>query len=87
MGEKLEFSFTVHSLARKEQKLIIDYRVHFVRSQGKTAIKVFKLKNIVMKFGEKLEVKKNHHFCYRLPRSMTVRSQDQTQQELEEAAP
>ena len=62
MGEKLEFSFTVHSLARKEQKLIIDYRVHFVRSQGKTAIKVFKLKNIVMKFGEKLEVKKNHHF-------------------------
>jgi 3-methyladenine DNA glycosylase AlkC len=62
MGEKLEFSFTVHSLARIEQKLIIDYRVHFVRAHGKTTIKVFKLKNIMIKVGEKLEVKKNHHF-------------------------
>lgn len=62
MGDKLEFSFYVCSQKLKEQNLIIDYRIHFVRALGKSSVKVFKLKNVVLKANEKIKIEKKYQF-------------------------
>ena len=61
MGDKINFSFSVKSLSKAEQSLIVDYRIHFVRANGKSAIKVFKLKNVVLEAQETLGIEKSHH--------------------------
>jgi hypothetical protein len=44
IGENLEFSFEVVSLAQRNQSLLVDYAVHFVKANGSTSRKVFKFK-------------------------------------------
>jgi 3-methyladenine DNA glycosylase AlkC len=61
MGEKLEFSFLTRSLSDRVQKLIIDYRIHFVKANGKPSAKVFKLRNFVLGPKSEIEVGKAHH--------------------------
>ncbi len=61
MGEKLKFSFSVKSLSNQDQKLIIDYRIHFVKANGKPSVKVFKLKNLILGPKEQVEIEKVHH--------------------------
>lgn len=52
-GGRVEFSFDIDSTAkRKSQDLLIDYRVHFVKSNGTTSPKVFKLKRVNLRPGE-----------------------------------
>lgn len=46
LGERLSFSFSVLSLKNKMQRLVIDYRVHYLKASGKDSAKVFKLKNL-----------------------------------------
>lgn len=60
MGEKLEFSFLARSLSDQAQKSIIDYRIHFVKANGKTSVKVFKLKNLVLGPRAEVDVGKTH---------------------------
>lgn len=48
VGEKLRFSFTLASTGKREQDLLIDYAVHFVKANGATRPKVFKLRKIVL---------------------------------------
>jgi 3-methyladenine DNA glycosylase AlkC len=60
IGDKLEFSFDVTSQAKKEQKLVIDYLVHFVKSNGKLSHKVYKLKTCSIKAGQKISFSKSH---------------------------
>lgn len=60
LGEKVDFSFTVKSTASKSQKLVIDYIVHFVKANGKTAGKVFKLKTCELSAKGTLHVQKSH---------------------------
>lgn len=43
IGETLAFSFSVVSESTRPQKLAIDYIIHYVRANGKTGTKVFKL--------------------------------------------
>lgn len=43
MGDEIEFSFDLVSKASKEQNLMIDFVVHYMKANGKTAPKVFKL--------------------------------------------
>ncbi len=43
LGESVEFSFEIKSTAETDQDLMIDYRVHFLRANGKHLAKVFKL--------------------------------------------
>lgn len=43
VGNNLEFSFAVVSESRKTQKLAIDYIIHYMRGNGKSGSKVFKL--------------------------------------------
>lgn len=46
IGGRIEFSFELTSTNTKPQTLLVDYAVHFVKSHGKSAPKVFKLKKI-----------------------------------------
>lgn len=43
LGDKIEFSFEVQSLSADKQNLMIDFIVHYMKANGKTAPKVFKL--------------------------------------------
>jgi len=46
IGEKLTLTFDVKSLSPRSQTLQIDFRVHFVKGNGKSAPKVFKLRRL-----------------------------------------
>ena len=60
INETLEFDFIIESEAKKQQKIIIDYAIHFVMANGQHSRKVFKLKNVILKPGEKLKIQKRH---------------------------
>jgi 3-methyladenine DNA glycosylase AlkC len=61
LGERIEFTFALKSSASKSQKLVVDYIIHFVKSNKKTAPKVFKLKTFELKSKETFVVTKSHH--------------------------
>jgi 3-methyladenine DNA glycosylase AlkC len=48
IGGRVTVSFIVNSRARSKQELLVDLGVHFVKSRGTTARKVFKLKRITL---------------------------------------
>jgi 3-methyladenine DNA glycosylase AlkC len=57
-GDTLSFSFEVH--AQKDEALMIDYVIDFVKKAGHTKPKVFKIKKISLKKGEVVTITKNH---------------------------
>lgn len=57
-GEKLEFSCTVTSSA--VSRVLIDYVIDFVKANGQTKPKVFKLKQITLEPGESITISKAH---------------------------
>lgn len=61
MGDKFTLDFTLRSKAETEQKLVVDYVVHFVKANGKTSPKVFKLKTAVLPPNKSLSIHKKHH--------------------------
>lgn len=48
LGGRLRFSFEIASTATRVQELLIDYAVHFVKANGATRPKVFKLRRIAL---------------------------------------
>jgi 3-methyladenine DNA glycosylase AlkC len=48
VGDQLQFSFTLQSTASRAQDLIVDYAVHFVKANGTSRPKVFKLKRVML---------------------------------------
>lgn len=48
IGGVLRFSFDIESLGRTRQDLLVDYAVHFVKANGGTRPKVFKLRRLVL---------------------------------------
>ena len=48
LGDRLEFTFSLTSNKNTPQKLAVDYIVHYVKKNGKTAPKVFKLKEVLV---------------------------------------
>lgn len=44
LGEAIAITVDLTSLAEASQRLVVDYRLHYARAEGKTAAKVFKLK-------------------------------------------
>jgi 3-methyladenine DNA glycosylase AlkC len=60
IGSHLEFSFKITSTAETDQELMIDYIVHYMKANGKTAPKVFKLSKKTVKAGETLSFSKKH---------------------------
>jgi 3-methyladenine DNA glycosylase AlkC len=60
MGDTFVLEFTLHSEADREQNLVVDYVVHFVKANGKTSPKVFKLKTAVLPPDQSLTIQKKH---------------------------
>lgn len=52
IGDRFSFAVTIRSTAPKPQDLIADFVVHYVKANGKTAPKVFKLAKIRLEPGE-----------------------------------
>lgn len=46
IGDTVRFELRVTSTAEQSQALVVDYRVHFVKADGRTSPKVFKLKRL-----------------------------------------
>ncbi len=69
IGQDVRISFTLASGAAHDQKLAVDYAVHFVKASGKTSPKVFKLKELVLKAGERRPVEQRHRFVDRTIRT------------------
>lgn len=59
-GKSLRISFTLQSETQETQQLMIDYIVHFVKANGKTRPKVFKLSKKTLKGGQTLDLQKKH---------------------------
>lgn len=57
-GDTLEFSCTL--TARRRELLVIDYVIDFVKANGRTAPKVFKLKQVELAAGQQLRLSKRH---------------------------
>jgi 3-methyladenine DNA glycosylase AlkC len=68
IGGNLEFSFDVVSMARSRQTLLVDYAVRFVRANGSTSRKVFKLKRLDLMEGARVTLSGRVSF-----RDMTTR--------------
>lgn len=60
MGESIEFSFDLVNENGQPQNLIVDYIIHFVKANGTTAPKVFKLKTFTLNAHEATIIRKNH---------------------------
>lgn len=52
LGDTIAIAVELHSTATGSQRLVVDYRLHYARSAGKTAAKVFKLKTFTLAAGE-----------------------------------
>jgi 3-methyladenine DNA glycosylase AlkC len=48
LGEKITLSFTVKSTVPQSQRLVIDYAIDYVKANGSTSAKVFKLKALTL---------------------------------------
>jgi 3-methyladenine DNA glycosylase AlkC len=56
IGGALRFSFEIASTGKKVQELLIDYAVHFVKANGATRAKVFKLRRIALAPSTRVEL-------------------------------
>lgn len=62
VGEVLSFSFDLRSMSNKKQKIVVDYAIHFLKKNGQSVGKVFKLKTFELTAKESVQIKKNHSF-------------------------
>lgn len=58
IGEAVAIGFTLRSMARRAQELLVDLRVHFVKARGATSPKVFKLTRLTLPPGGEAELGK-----------------------------
>ena len=57
-GEELTFSFALRNVGDEAQNLMVDFVMHFLKANGKTAPKVFKLKKMRLAAGERAQIEK-----------------------------
>ena len=57
-GGDLRFSFALRNICVAQQNLMIDFVLHFVKANGSTAPKVFKLRQMRLAPGETAEISK-----------------------------
>ena len=58
IGESVRLAFSLHNPRRKSQDLMVDFQVHFVKTNGNTSAKVFKLKALHLAAGETVALSK-----------------------------
>jgi len=57
-GDELEFGFSLRNIGAEAQNLMIDFVAHFLKANGSTAPKVFKLKKMRLPAGETASISK-----------------------------
>ena len=60
LHDTLNFSLEIQSESKKTQKLIVDYGIDFIKSNGKLGRKIFKLKTFEIRPGENVALSKKH---------------------------
>jgi 3-methyladenine DNA glycosylase AlkC len=58
LGDRVNLSFQLTSTSGQDQRLIIDYAIHYVKKAGGTSAKVFKLKTLNLAPGESVLVRR-----------------------------
>lgn len=58
LGDSVTLQFTLANPLKKTQKAMVDFQVHFVKANGSTSPKVFKLKAISLEPGQTLNLSK-----------------------------
>jgi len=61
-GDRFNFTFMLSSKSKKDQKLLIEYIIHYPKKNGKLSPKPFRLKDFTFTGLGKIEVKKDVHF-------------------------
>ena len=61
LGDRLNFGFELRSATKENQTIVIDYIIHFRKSNRMTSAKVFKLKRLELAGGTWLDISKAHH--------------------------
>lgn len=62
LGETLLFEFEIVSAKKKEQKLVVDYIIHYRKKLGDLSPKVFKLTELNLGSGERIKISKKQLF-------------------------
>lgn len=55
IGDRVRIGFTVTNTGEERERFVIDYRVHFVKANGATSPKVFKIATVELAAGEARE--------------------------------
>jgi 3-methyladenine DNA glycosylase AlkC len=58
LGESVGIAFEITNAAPHSQQLLIDFRIHFIKANGKTSPKVFKLRNLKLAAAETIALGK-----------------------------
>lgn len=58
IGEPLQFSLAIKAL--RNESLVVDYAIEFIKSSGKRSSKVFKATTLQLKKGESMSINKTH---------------------------
>lgn len=62
MSDTLKFSFSVKSEKSTQQKLVVDYCIHFRKKSGGTSPKIFKLREVTLGPRLKITIEKRQQF-------------------------
>ena len=60
LHDVLSFEITVESTQELDQKIIVDYKIDFIKANGKHGAKIYKLKTLNLKGGSSETLKKRH---------------------------
>jgi len=60
LGTPLQINIEITSTANKEQYIVLDYAIHFMKANGKAAPKVFKWKNLRLQAQQSVTLEKVH---------------------------
>lgn len=55
----MKIAFTLRNTRRKPQQLLVDFRIHYRKANGKSSPKVFKLRRVELAPGESLHFEKS----------------------------
>ena len=61
LGEKITLSFAIRSTVESSQRLVIDYAIDYVKANGSTSAKVFKLKALTLPGNASEAVSRGQH--------------------------
>jgi 3-methyladenine DNA glycosylase AlkC len=59
LGERVTLSFDLASTSAASQRLVIDYKMHYVKKSGATAAKVFKLKELTLESAQRVSIERS----------------------------